>query len=99
MALVTLADVLALAAEAGRICPKPDPWTRLYALLPETRRDGYGAIPAAPLVLDAWSATGDEQKLERLREHLAWAEQHGALERVHDYLASLRESDWHHVGE
>ena len=99
MPAVTLADVLALAAEGGRICPKPDAWSRLYALLPETRRDAYGSIPADPLVLDAWSTTGDEQKLLRLREHLEWAEQHGALPAVHAFLAALRESEWHHVGE
>ena len=98
-ATVTLAVVLALASEGGRICPKPQQWSRLYELLPDTRRDGYGSIPAAPLILGAWWETGDEQKAGRLREHLEWAEQHGGLEAVHSYLASLKESEWHHVGE
>jgi hypothetical protein len=99
MGPVRLSTVLALAAENGRICPKASNWSRLYELLPDTRRDGYGFIPPAPLILGAWSETGDEQKAERLREHLEWAEQHGALDRVHRFLASLPESDWHHVGE
>ena len=99
MGLVALPVVLALASEGGRICPKPPKWAKLYELLPNTRRDGYGYIPAAPLILGAWGQTGDEQKASRLREHLEWAEGHDALDRVHKFLASLPESEWHHVGE
>lgn len=99
MTASTLPVVLALAAENGRICPKPRQWSKLFELLPQTRHDGYGSIPAAPLILGAWSETGDEEKLIRLREHLEWAESHGALESVHSYLASLSEDEWHHVGE
>jgi hypothetical protein len=65
MGPVRLSTVLALAAENGRICPKASNWSRLYELLPDTRRDGYGFIPPAPLILGAWSETGDEQKAER----------------------------------
>jgi hypothetical protein len=95
----TLATVLALAAEGGRLCPKPAAWAKLYALLPDTRRDAYGAIPAEPLILGSWSESSDEQKAFRLREHLEWADAHGGLARVHAFLASLPERDWHHVGE
>lgn len=99
MAALALPVVLALAAENGRVCPKPHKWSRLYELLPHTRRDGYGFIPPAPLILGAWQESGDEQKIERLREHLAWAEKNDGLARVHSYLASLTEDEWHHVGE
>jgi hypothetical protein len=99
MPRITLPVILALASEAGRVCPRPDAWSRLYALLPATRSDGYGAIPAAPLVLDAWHETTDEQKILRLREHLDWAETHGALAAVHAFLVSLPEGEWHHVGD
>ena len=99
MSSVTLPVVLALAAESGRICPEPQQWSRLFELLPETRHDGYGSIPGAPLILGAWEETGDEEKLMRFREHLEWAASHGALERVHSYLGSLSESEWHHAGD
>lgn len=99
MSTLTLPVVLALAAQNGRVCPKPERWSRLYELLPNTRRDGYGFIPAAPLVLGAWTETGDGQKIGRLREHLEWAQKNGALEVVHSYLRSLPEDAWHHVGE
>jgi hypothetical protein len=95
---ISLPVLLALASEGGRVCPQPHAWTRLYALLPDTRSDGYGAIPAAPYVLAAWAETSDEQKILRLREHLEWAERHGALAAVHAFLSSLPEADWHHVG-
>lgn len=99
MTPVTLPTVLALAAENGRVCPKPPQWSRLYELLPNTRNDGYGLIPPAPLTLAARSDSDDGQKIDRLREHLAWAERNGALDRVHSFLASLPEHEWHHVGE
>lgn len=95
----SLATTLALAAENGRICPKPAQWARLYELLPDTRHDGYGQIPAGPLASSAWSDTADMDKIARLREHLQWAEQHGALERVHRFLAGLPEGEWHHAGD
>ena len=95
----TLAEALALASENGRICPKPAQWANLYELLPQTRTDAYGSIPAAPLILGAWHESGDEQKALRLREHLEWAAGHGGLQRVCAWLASLRESDWHHAGD
>jgi len=94
-----LPTVLALAAENGRICPQPAKWAQLYELLPDTRHDAYGSIPAEALMREAWSRTTDEQKADRLREHLKWAEAHGALDRVGAFLASFTESDWHHVGD
>jgi hypothetical protein len=94
-----LHQVLALASTDGRICPKPPQWGRLYELLPDTRSDAYGSIPSEPLILAAWSESSDEDKRYRLKEHLEWAAGHGALERVHKYLATLREQDWHHVGD
>ena len=95
----TLADVLALASVDGRVCPKPPAWSALYERLPDTRQDSYGAIPPRPLVLAAWAQTGDEQKRQRLIEHLEWAARHGALAAVFAFLAGLREDQWHHVGD
>ena len=79
------------------MCPLPDAWCALYDLLPGRRSDLYGAIPASPLVMDAWDRSTDEDKRERLREHLQWASEHGALPELHAYLAMLPESRWHHA--
>ena len=94
-----LVEVLAIASLKGRVCPQPHAWNRLYDLLPNRRRDGYGFMPAAPLILGAWWETGDEQKRERLVEQLQWADSHGALTTIQAFLATLAEEDWHHVGE
>jgi hypothetical protein len=96
---VKLQDLLSLASREGRVCPKPPAWRRLYELLPEKRRDGYGAIPPEPLMFEAWNAASDEQKRERLIEHFAWAENHRALHALHVCLNAMREDEWHHVGD
>jgi len=65
-------------------------------MLPEKRRKGVGFEPAAPLILAAWWEVTDSQKKERLKDHIQWASNHGALSAVDKFLRSLSESDWHH---
>jgi len=52
-----------------------------------------------PLILAAWWDTPALTKAARLLEHLEWAERQGAIDVAYRFLASLPESDWHHVGE
>jgi hypothetical protein len=96
---LNLHDTLALASRDGRLCPKPGAWARLYALLPQTRRDAYGAIPPEPLTADTFAAASDDDKRHRFIEHLQWANDHHALAEVHAFLSALAESEWHHVGD
>ena len=61
-----LINVLALAVQDGRICPRPQQWGELWKLLPgRAKHDGVWQ-PAPPLILSAWWATSDEQKATRL---------------------------------
>ena len=62
-------------------------------------RTGNGWQPALPLILAAWHDTPALLKMLRLAEHIEWAAQHSALEKVARFLRELREEDWHHVGE
>ena len=71
----------------------------MYALLPDTRRDAYGAIPPEPFAHDVFSNTADDDKRHRFVEHLEWAQSHGALPAVHMLLGALADSEWHHVGD
>ena len=96
--MTELEETLALATNGGRVCPLPDAWNRLYRLLPDTRRQGAGREPPLPLILSAWHFSDDAQKAARLREHLAWAASHGALPRVHAFLAELPAEAWHVAG-
>jgi len=72
---------------------------RMYALLPNTRRDAYGAIPPEPFAHEVFSATSDDDKRHRFIVHLEWAQSHGALDAIHAFLNALADPEWHHVGD
>ena len=74
-------------------------WNDLYQLLPDTHRDGQGWEPPLPLILGAWWHTDDAQKAARLKEHIEYSAQHGALDQVAALLNHLGEADWHHEQE
>ena len=90
------ADEIATRLRAqGRICPQPQAWNRLWEALPDRTRQGAGWEPPAPLILAAWGFSSEGEKQARFEQHLQWAEQHGALERVCALLAKLSPADWH----
>lgn len=89
----------AYCVERGRVCPVPQRWQALYELLPERRQVGAGYIPPAPLILGGWWYSSDLEKRQRLQEHILWAAEHDAIERVAQFLYGLNESEWHHEGE
>jgi hypothetical protein len=91
-----LEQLLTFCTANARVCPQPQKWNELYQMLPETRRQGVGFDPAAPLILAAWWEATDDQKKIRVKEHVRWASEHGALTRIDKFLRSLPESDWHH---
>ena len=97
--MATLEEVLAEGQKSQRVCPQPQKWNELYQLLPDKRRKGNGWEPALPLILAAWWDTPALLKMLRFREHVEWASRHGALDAVHDFLTTLDETDWHHLGE
>ncbi len=92
-------DVLAIATKDGRVCPLPQAWSRLYDLLPGKRRVGGGWEPALPLILAAWQDSTAKAKCIRFREHIEWAASHGALDPVHQFLATLPEDQWLHLDD
>jgi hypothetical protein len=82
----------------GRICPLPDRWNQLWEMLPEKQRDASGWIPPLPLILGAWPEPA-LLKMLRLEEHLRWACDHEVLNKVDQFLRSLSEIEWFHVGD
>jgi hypothetical protein len=68
-------------------------------MLPDRRRVGLGWDPPAPLILAAWWDTPAIAKMVRLQEHLRYAEAHGVLRLVDEYLRRLPEEDWAHMGD
>jgi hypothetical protein len=95
----TAQTLIAYCREQERVCPQPPRWNTLWELLPDRRRKGAGWEPALPLILAAWNCTSDLDKIARLEEHILWAEEHGALVRVAEFLRQLPQQDWHHTGE
>jgi len=83
-----IADILI----EGRICPMPPHWANLWKMLP---KQPNGTEPPLPLILGAWWNTEDDDKRERFRLHLRWADEHEALERVAEFINSLKPQDWH----
>jgi len=91
----TLEEVLNEASKDRRVCPQPPHWHHLWKLLPDRRQQGAGWRPPLPLILAAWWETSDEQKRQRFHDHIRWAEQHGALDRVAELIFNLAPDDWH----
>lgn len=95
--IVTVAQVLQLVRANGRVCPRPGPWHCVYLLLPEAREDDHAERAPLPVTFAAWEHTPDLRKRLALRAQIDWAQRHGALVRLYDCLAALREQDWHHL--
>jgi hypothetical protein len=97
--MIDIEQVLAEAQKNNRVCPQPKAWQQLFELLPNKSRKGTGWEPAVPLILGAWWDTPAMLKMLRLREHIEWAANNDDLESVYDFLKSLPEEQWHHIGE
>jgi hypothetical protein len=91
----TLEATLAIATTGNRVCPMPPEWQRLYKVLPDTCQVGNCWQPPLPLILAGWDFSSDQDKRVRLREHIQWASDHGALAAVHDFLLALPAKKWH----
>lgn len=95
----TRVELIEYCRANDRVCPMPTKWNDLYQLLPEKHRVGVGWQPALPLILGAWHNASDSEKVLRLKEHINWAADHGALDKVSTFLRNLDETDWHHRGD
>lgn len=92
--MITASAIAERCAELGRVCPMPMRWNELWELLPDRQRVGLGWEPALPLILAAWHDASDSSKFARFKEHLDWAEAHGALEEVSALLDRLGDDEW-----
>lgn len=97
--VLTAHDVMLEARRFNRVCPRPDAWQRLYDLIPGKIESGPLRQPNPPLVGDAWNVTSAMPKRMCLRDQVEWAEHHGALEAVMQFLKALPEDQWYHVDD
>ena len=77
----------------------PVRWSELWQSLPGRQRRGSDWEPPPPLVVGEWFTTPSFAKMERLAEHIRWADAHGALAEADTFLRGLTESEWAHVRE
>jgi hypothetical protein len=89
--------LLAYCRQNGRVCPIPLEWKALYEMLPNKSCIGAEWEPPPPLILGAWYDASDEAKMQRLADHIIWAEQHGSFGMVESHLHNLREENWYHL--
>ena len=95
----TATQLIEYCQSDGRICPLPDHWNQLWEMLPDKRRSGATWVPAPPLILAGWSSSAPLAKAVRLQEHIQWAYEGNELTRISDFLRSLPESAWLHIGD
>jgi len=81
-----LADLFKYVKSDGQICPQPKHWNEMWEMLPDKKRRGNGWNPPLPLILGAWWHTSDAEKKMRLKQHIEYAAQKGALGEIDDFL-------------
>lgn len=89
-------NLMVIARRNNRVCPRPPQWTVLYERLQCERHHGPPPPPVEPWL---WSHLSGLQKRLRFREHVEWAEGHGRLGVVAEFMSGLAEGDWVHMGE
>lgn len=92
-------SLIAYSREHQRVCPQPQRWQTLWEMLPQRRQVSGEWQPPLPLILGAWHHASNSEKMERLADHLEWAEKHGNLPAIATYLRNLTEADWHHLND
>ena len=97
--LFTLESAMLVARRNNRVCPRPERWDAFTQLLP-ARKTLRGSLtpPVAPTG-SAWAVTPPLTKRLCFREQIEWAERAGVLESAMDFMQSLSEEDWLHMGE
>jgi hypothetical protein len=90
-----LQDLLKFICEEGRICPQQNKWHELWEMLPDKHRVSNGWDPPLPLILADWDNTTARQKMMRLKLHIQYAANKGILDRIEEFIKSLKRNEWH----
>jgi hypothetical protein len=91
-------ELLRYMRSKGRVCPRPDKWLELYAMLPGKKRRGTRCEPPAPLLHVCWRVTSERQKRERFEAHVRHAAREGELARVSRFIYALPRENWIYAG-
>jgi hypothetical protein len=92
----TLDQAMQETRRNNRVCPKPQKWLSMYALLAASASSA--PLPPPPLTGAVWERTPTAPKRMCFVEHLEWAEAQGCLPAVYEFIKSLAENDWFCAG-
>ena len=87
-------SLIAYCSENRRLCPLPQQWDKLWRAVPNQAQEDWLLYPDWP----GFPMPGILRAI-RLAEHIRWAAEHGALEKVAAFLRGLREDEWFHSGD
>ena len=90
-----LQDLLEFICKEGRICPQQNKWHELWEMLPDKQRVPHGWDPPLPLILTDWDNSTARQKMMRLKLHIQYAANKGILDRIEEFIKSLKRDEWH----
>jgi hypothetical protein len=99
MEINTLEELIQYCKDNDRVCPQPQLWNEMWNKLKDKKQIGVGWEPPLPLILAAWYVSSDSSKQFRLVQHLNWADSHGQLKEISDFLISLTEEQWFHTND
>ncbi len=97
--LFTLEAAMLVARRNNRVCPRPERWQEMFALLPPRKTLRGTQQPPMPPIGPAWAVTPSLTKRLCFREHIEWAETQGVLESIMSFMQTMPETDWLHMGE
>ena len=99
MQINTLEQLIEYCKDINRVCPQPQLWNEMYNKLKDKKQIGSGWEPPLPLILATWWDASDISKQNRLLQHITWADTHGQITEIADFLTSLTEEQWFHTND
>jgi hypothetical protein len=78
----------------GRAYPTPRYWERLYQMLEEEAEKRGKTPPPPPLTHGLDHDPTQDEKVERLREQVVWADRNNLLHRIQMFFDAMPASGW-----
>jgi hypothetical protein len=78
----------------GRAYPTPRYWERLYQMLEEEAEKRGKTPPPSPLTHGLDHDPTRDEKVERLREQVVWADRNNLLHRIQMFFDAMPASGW-----
>ena len=89
----TLEQLVEIATQNNRICPKPTPWLRLCAVIGKDKPNDE----LTPLILGAWDSEDEDKQARLIKQiHYAYTQSDQIRDRFIKVLESIDEDGWHH---